>query len=341
MSKTALITGIAGQDAAYLAKLLLEKGYRVVGGIRRSSHDATWRLEHLGIKQDIELIEIELTEFSNIYKSIEGIAPNEVYNLAAQSYVPTSFVQPIYTTSVNGMGVTRLLDSIRTVDPTIRFYQASTSEMFGKVKEVPQTEETAFHPRSPYGVAKLYAHWITINYRESYDLHASSGILFNHESPIRGENFVTRKITKQLSEVKHGKRDRLRLGNLNAKRDWGFAGDYVEGMWMMLQQEAGDDYVLATGECWTVRQFVEAAAHALDLKIEWSGSDLDEKGIDPSTGKSIVEIEPQFYRPAEVDMLLGDPTKAQSKLGWKRRTSFEQLVQLMVAYDERLVLDSK
>ena len=340
MSKTALITGISGQDAAYLAKLLLEKGYRVVGGLRRSSHDATWRLRHLGIDQDVELVDFELTEFSNIYKSIEAIQPSEVYNLAAQSYVPTSFVQPIFTSSVNGLGVTRLLDSIKTIDPSIRFYQASTSEMFGKVREVPQTEETAFHPRSPYGVAKLYAHWITINYRESYDLHASSGILFNHESPIRGENFVTRKITKQLSQVKHGKRDVLRLGNLNAKRDWGFAGDYVEGMWMMLQQASGDDYVLATGECWTVRQFVEAAANALELNIEWSGCDLEEKGIDRKTGKTLVEIEPQFYRPAEVDMLLGDPTKAQTKLGWKRRTSFEQLVEQMVAYDERIVIDS-
>lgn len=339
MTKTALITGISGQDAAYLAKFLLEKGYRVVGGLRRSSHDATWRLQHLGIADDVELVEIELSEFSNIYKTLEEIKPHEVYNLAAQSYVPTSFVQPIYTSSVNGLGVARLLDSIKTLDSSIRFYQASTSEMFGKVREVPQNELTAFHPRSPYGVSKLYAHWMTINYRESYGLHASSGILFNHESPLRGENFVTRKITKQLSEVKHGKRSVLKLGNLNAQRDWGFAGDYVEGMWMMLQQSAGDDFVLATGECWSVRQFVESSCRALELEIEWTGSGLDEKGIDKKSGSTIIEVEPNFYRPAEVDMLLGDPSKAEQTLGWKRRTSFEKLVELMVEYDERTIVD--
>ena len=340
MIPTALITGISGQDAAYLAKLLLEKGYRVVGGLRRSSHDVTWRLQELGIKDDVELIELELSEFSNIYKTIEAVRPIEIYNLAAQSYVPTSFVQPIYTSSVNGLGVARMLDSIKTVDPTIRFYQASTSEMFGKVREVPQNELTPFHPRSPYGVSKLYAHWMTINYRESYGLHASSGILFNHESPLRGETFVTRKITKQLSEVKHGARDVLKLGNLNAKRDWGYAGDYVEGMWQMLQQETGDDYVLATGTCWSVRQFVEFAAEALGIEIEWTGEGLEEKGISVKTGKTLVEIEPNFYRPAEVDLLLGDPTKASNKLGWKSQTSLQELVAMMAQYDERETIDA-
>lgn len=341
MTKTAFITGVSGQDGAYLAKLLLEKGYRVVGGVRRSSHPTSWRLERLAIAEQVELVELELTEQSNILRAIESIAPDEVYNLGAQSHVPTSFAQPIFTSTINSIGVAGLLECVRSFNPKIRFYQASTSEMFGKVKEVPQNEETPFYPRSPYGVSKVYAHWMTVNYRESYGIHASSGILFNHESPLRGENFVTKKITRQLSEVKHGKRNSLKLGNLNAKRDWGFAGDYVEGMWLMLQQKVADDYVLATGESRSVRDFVDHAAKALEVSIDWVGEGLNEKGINTVTGETFVEIEPQFYRPAEVDLLLGDPTKAKSKLGWSPTTTFPELVAMMVESDERYVLDQR
>ncbi len=339
MAKTAFITGIAGQDGGYLAKLLLEKGYKVVGGIRRTSHSATWRLEELGIDKDIELVDFELGETLNIFRAIEKAEPTEFYNLGAQSFVAASFEQPLYTSDVDALGVTRILEAIRTINPKIGFYQASTSEMFGKVHETPQRESTPFHPRSPYGVAKLYAHWITTNYRESYDLNACSGILFNHESPIRGENFVTRKVTLHLAQVKHGQRDILELGNMDAKRDWGFAGDYVEGMWLMLQNSTPDDYVLATGETWSVRHFVEQAAITLGMKIEWSGEGANEKGIDKNTGKTVVQINPEFYRPAEVDLLLGDPTKAETVLGWKRKTSFAELVTMMTVADEKRVMN--
>jgi len=338
MTKTAFITGIAGQDAAYLAKFLLGKGYRVVGGLRQTSHNSTWRLDEIGIGGEVELVDFELTELMNIHRNVEKAAPDEIYNLGAQSFVAASFEQPVYTSNVDALGVTRILETIRTVNPAIRFYQASTSEMFGMVKETPQRETTPFHPRSPYGVAKLYGHWITVNYRESYGLHASSGILFNHESPLRGENFVTRKITLHLAEVKHGKRNVLELGNIDARRDWGFAGDYVEGMWAMLQQDAGDDYVLATGETSSVREFVEAAGRALGMQIEWQGSGVDETGIDTVSGKTVMRVNPAFYRPAEVDALLGDPGKAESQLGWTRRTSFDQLVAMMAEIDERRVL---
>lgn len=335
MAKTALVTGASGQDAAYLAKFLLHQGYEVIGGVRRSSQPLTWRLEELGIKNDVQLVDLDLVEFSNVYSLLKTTKPSEVYNLAAQSFVPASFEQPIYTTSVNALGTTRLLESIMMIDRGIKFYQASTSEMFGQVREVPQTETTPFHPRSPYGVSKLYGHWITVNYRESYHLHASSGILFNHESPLRGENFVTKKITKQLAEVKYGLRRSLRLGNLNSVRDWGFAGDYVEGMWLMLQQESGDDYILATGESHSVKEFVDACIDVLQLSTEWVGCGKDLKCINRITGDAIVELDDRFFRPAEVDCLLGDPSKAEAVLGWRRKTSFRHLVEIMTVYEER------
>jgi len=330
VSKTALVTGVTGQDGAYLAKLLLEKGYKVVGTRRRSASSSLWRLEELGIVNDLELVLFDLGEYANIQRSIEKVQPDEFYNLAAQSFVAASFEQPLYTADVDAIAVTRILEAIRMVNPKIRYYQASTSEMFGKVQEVPQSEKTPFYPRSPYGVAKLYGHWITVNYRESFDMHASSGILFNHESPLRGIEFVTRKITSTLANVKHGFADVLELGNMDSLRDWGFAGDYVEGMYLMLQQDQADDYVLATGVMHTVREFVEWSAEALDMKIEWSGKDTDEIGTDVNSGKVVVRINPKFYRPAEVDQLQGTPEKAKSKLGWNPKTTVHELCHMMV-----------
>jgi len=342
MAKKALVTGVTGQDGAYLARLLLSKGYEVYGAARRTASLNHWRLVDLGIEKDIRFVELELAEFSNILRTIDKVRPDEVYNLAAQSFVGTSFEQPLYTGQVDGMAVTMLLEAIRTVGgvKSTRFYQASTSEMFGKVRETPQREETPFHPRSPYGVAKLYGHWITVNYRESYDMHASSGILFNHESPLRGTEFVTRKITLALARIKHKQQEELRLGNLDAKRDWGFAGDYVEGMWRMLQQPAGDDYVLATGETWRVEEFISRAAEALELKIAWEGEGESRRAIDTTNNKPIVIVDPAFYRPAEVDLLLGTPAKAQEKLGWKRQIDFPGLVQMMASKDEERVRDN-
>ena len=333
MAKRALITGITGQDGAYLSKLLLEKGYEVWGTYRRSASVNLWRLEELGIAQDIKLVAFDLLEYSNIRRTLEKVQPDELYNLAAQSFVALSFEQPLYTADVDALGVGRLLESIREVNPEIRFYQASTSEMFGKVQETPQSEKTPFYPRSPYGVAKLYGHWITVNYRESYGMHASSGILFNHESPLRGQEFVTRKITSSLARIKYGRQEVLELGNLDAQRDWGFAGDYVEGMWRMLQQPEGDDYVLATGETHTVREFVEKAFACVDRKIEWRGEGADEVGVDADTGETLVLIDPRYFRPTEVDLLLGDPTKAREKLGWTHTVGFDHLVQEMVRED--------
>lgn len=330
MSKTALVTGVTGQDGAYLAKLLLDKGYKVVGTRRRSASSSLWRLEELGIANDLELVLFDLGEYANIQRSIEKVNPDEFYNLAAQSFVAASFEQPLYTADVDAIAVTRILEAIRMVNPKIRYYQASTSEMFGKVQEVPQSEKTPFYPRSPYGVAKLYGHWITVNYRESFDMHASSGILFNHESPLRGIEFVTRKITSTLALVKNGLADVLELGNMDSLRDWGFAGDYVEGMYLMLQQDHADDYVLATGVMHTVREFVEWSAEALDMKIEWSGKDTDEIGTDVETGKVVVRINPKFYRPAEVDQLQGTPEKAKAKLGWNPKTTVQELCTMMV-----------
>lgn len=339
MSKTALITGVTGQDGAYLASHLLKQGYRVVGAIRRNSLPNVARLEELGVFKDVELVGFELLEFSNIQHVIERYKPDEVYNLAAQSFVASSFELPTYTADCDALGVVRLLEAVRFVTPETRFYQASTSEMFGKVRETPQTETTPFHPRSPYAVAKLYGHWITVNYRESYGMHASSGILFNHESPLRGQEFVTRKITLGLARVKHGRADFIELGNLDSKRDWGFAGDYVEGMWRMLQQPSADDYVLATGETHSVREFLCLVGDALGFDIVFEGKGVSERGIDRKSGKTVLRVNEKFYRPAEVDLLLGSPRKAEAKLGWKRSVSFPELVQSMTEADERRVRD--
>lgn len=333
MAKTALITGVTGQDGSYLAKLLLEKGYNVLGAARRSASVNLWRLDFHGIRDKVKLIPLELLEASNIAKVINDHKPDEFFNLAAQSFVAASFEMPLYTADADGMAVLRILEAIRQYSPETRFYQASTSEMFGKVQEVPQTETTPFYPRSPYGVAKQYGHWITVNYRESYGMHASSGILFNHESPLRGLEFVTRKITAGLANVKHGHQSHIELGNMDAKRDWGFAGDFVEGMWRMLQQPEGNDYVLATNETHTVRKFVELSGAALGMNIEWSGEEVNEVGTDTKTGNAVVKINPAFYRPAEVDLLIGDPKKAQDALGWKRQMSFEGLVEAMAKAD--------
>ncbi len=333
MGKVALITGIRGQDGAYLAKLLLEKGYEVWGADRRSGDNSSWRLKELGIEKEIKFIYLDLLEFSNILRVIEKVKPDEVYNLAAQSFVGVSFEQPILTAEVDAIGPLRLLEAIRTVKPDTKFYQASTSEMFGKVREIPQKEDTPFYPRSPYGVAKVFAHWITVNYREAYNMFACSGILFNHESPLRGVEFVTRKITYTLARIKYGLADTLVLGNLDAKRDWGYAPEYVEAMWLMLQQPYPDDYVIATGETHTVREFVEEAAKIAGFEIEWEGEGLNEKGIDRKTGKVIVKVSKEFYRPSEVDILIGDYTKAKQKLGWQPKTKFKDLVRIMMETD--------
>ncbi|MEC4685041.1 MAG: GDP-mannose 4,6-dehydratase [Nitrospirota bacterium] len=337
MAKTALITGIRGQDGAYLSKLLLEKDYEVYGADRRSGGGGNWRLKELGIENDVKIICMDLLELTNIIKTIEKIKPDEVYNLAAQSFVSVSFEQPILTSDVDAMGVLRLLESIRLVTPGTKFYQASTSELFGKAQEIPQTEKTPFHPRSPYGVAKLFGHWISINYRESYDMFVCSGILFNHESPLRGIEFVTRKISYGIARIKYGFQDRIILGDLNAKRDWGYAPEYVEGMWLMLHQETPDNYVLATGETHSVREFVENAFKAAGYDIEWEGEGVNTKGMDKKSGKVLVEVSPEFYRPAEVEILIGNPAKAVEKLGWESRTKLEDLVRIMVEADLRRV----
>jgi GDPmannose 4,6-dehydratase len=333
VARRAIITGITGQDGAYLSKLLLEKGYEVYGAYRRSASLNLWRLNELGIEREIKFIPLDLVEFSNILRMVDKTRPDELYNLAAQSFVGLSFEQPIYTSDADGLGVARILEAIRMVNPQMRFYQASTSEMFGKVREVPQTEATPFYPRSPYGVSKLYAHWMTVNYRESHDIHASSGILFNHEGPLRGLEFVTRKITASLARIKVGRQELLELGNLDAQRDWGFAGDYVQGMWMMVQQDAGDDYVLSTGRTHSVRHFVETAARAGGIDLTWEGEGQDARGIDKKSGKTIVRVNPEFYRPAEVDLLVGNSEKARTKLGWQPKVQFEQLVQMMMEAD--------
>jgi len=335
MIKKALITGITGQDGAYLAKFLLEKGYEVYGAYRRSSSRNIWRLEELGIADRVNLVCMEATDHTSIVRTVGRVAPDEIYNLAAQSFVAESFDQPIYTGDLDGLSVTRILEAIRTVNPKIRFYQASTSEMFGKVQAVPQNEDTPFYPRSPYGVAKLYGFWITVNYRESYDIFACSGILFNHESPLRGPEFVTRKITSGFAAIHLGKGNAIELGNLDAKRDWGFAGDYVDGMWRMLQQEKPEDYVLATGVTNTVRSFTEMTAKAMGISLVWQGSGVEEVGIDEKSGKTWVKINPHHYRPAEVSLLIGDPTKAKAKIGWSHSMPIEKLVQIMVEADIR------
>ena len=335
--KTALITGITGQDGAYLAQLLLEKGYRVVGAYRRTSSTNFWRIEELGIggHPQLELVEFDLTDMGAAIRLLEKHRVGEIYNLAAQSFVGVSFDQPVTTTQITGVGALYLLEAIRVVDPAIRFYQASTSEMFGKVQAVPQCEDTPFHPRSPYGVAKLYAHWITVNYRESYGLFGASGILFNHESPLRGREFVTRKITDGVAKIRLGKLDVLELGNLDARRDWGYAKEYVDGMWRMLQAEQPETYVLATQRTESVRDFASLAFAAADMAIEWHGSGADEYGRDARSGKTVVRINPRFHRPAEVDLLIGDAGKAKRQLGWSAETSLESLCRMMVEADLR------
>ncbi|AJK45173.1 GDP-mannose 4,6-dehydratase [Burkholderia plantarii] len=334
---TAIITGITGQDGAYLAQLLIEKGYTVYGTYRRTSSVNFWRIEDLGIAShpNLKLVECDLTDLSANIRLVQSARPDEVYNLAAQSFVGVSFDQPVTTAEITGVGALNLLEAIRVVNPKIRFYQASTSEMFGKVQAIPQTESTPFYPRSPYGVAKLYAHWITVNYRESYDMFACSGILFNHESPLRGQEFVTRKITNTMARIKLGLQDTLELGNLDAKRDWGFAKEYVEGMWRMMQAKEADTFVLATNRTETVRDFATMAGKAAGFDLVWQGSEESEVGIDRNSNRAIVKINPRFYRPAEVELLIGDPKKARDELGWEPKTTLEQLCQMMVEADIR------
>lgn len=334
-SKVAIVTGITGQDGAYLTELLLDKGYTVYGTYRRTSSVNFWRLEELGVKAhpNLHLVEYDLTDMGANIALMQKIQPDEVYNLAAQSFVGVSFDQPSTTAQITGIGCLNLLEAIRLVNPKIRFYQASTSEMFGKVQAVPQIEETPFYPRSPYGVAKLYAHWMTINYRESYDIFGSSGILFNHESPLRGREFVTRKITDGVAKIKLGQLDCLELGNLDAKRDWGYAKEYVEGMWRMLQVETPDTFVLATNRTETVRDFVCMAFKGAGIDVEFKGVAESEIAIDTGSGKTVMHVNPKFYRPAEVELLIGDPTKAKAILGWEPKTSLEQLCAMMVKKD--------
>lgn len=333
--RKAIITGVSGQDGAYLTKLLLDKGYQVVGTYRRTSSVNFWRMNELGVTDhpSLELVEHDLTDAGSTIRLLERAQATEVYNLAAQSFVGVSFDQPVTTAEVTGIGALNLLEAIRVINPRMRFYQASTSEMFGKVQAVPQREDTPFYPRSPYGIAKLFAHWSTINYRESYDIFATSGILFNHESPLRGREFVTRKITDAVAKIKLGKQNVLELGNLDAKRDWGYASEYVEGMWRMLQANDPDTYVLATGRTETVRDFVTMAFAAAGYQLEWSGRAERETGVDISTGRTLVRVSPRFYRPAEVELLIGNAEKARSKLGWEPQTSLEQLCQMMVTAD--------
>ena len=331
--KRAFITGVMGQDGAYLSKLLLDKGYEVWGAFRRSASLNDWRLRRLGVQDDVKLIPFELLEFSNIVRVIEKVEPDEVYNLAAQSFVGVSFEQPIFTGDVDGLAVARILEAIRMLKLPARFYQASTSEMFGQIQDSIQSEKTPFYPRSPYGVAKLYGHWITVNYREAFGMHTSSGILFNHESPLRGIEFVTRKITSTLVRIKRGEANMLELGNMDAKRDWGFAGDYVDGMWRMLQQDDGDVFVLATGRTETVRDFVRHAGKATGFDLEFEGMGVDEIAIDRKSGRTLVKVNPEFFRPAEVEVLIGDAGKAKEKLGWAPKVGLEELAEMMVEAD--------
>ena len=335
--KTAIITGITGQDGAYLAELLLEKGYKVYGTYRRTSSVNFWRIDELGVSRhpNLTLVEYDLTDLSSSIRLLETTKATEVYNLAAQSFVGVSFDQPLTTAEITGLGPVNLLEAIRIVNPDIRFYQASTSEMFGKVQAIPQIEDTPFYPRSPYGVAKLYAHWMTINYRESYNIFGCSGILFNHESPLRGREFVTRKITDSMAKISLSNLDVLELGNMDAKRDWGFAKEYVEGMWRMLQADKPDTYVLATNRTETVRDFVTMAGRAAGFELAWEGEAENEVAIDRKSGKTIVQVNPKFYRPAEVELLIGDPAKAKRDLGWEPKTSLEELCQMMVEADIR------
>ena len=335
--KKAIVTGITGQDGAYLAELLLSKNYQVYGTYRRTASANFWRIEELGIQSNpnFHLVECDLTDASNSIRVVAKIQPDEIYNLAAQSFVGVSFEQPIATAHITGLGPVHLLEAIRIVNPKIKFYQASTSEMFGDVRAIPQVESTPFYPRSPYGIAKLYAHWMVINYHESYDIFGCSGILFNHESPLRGREFVTRKITDSVAKIKLEKLDYLELGNMDAKRDWGYAKEYVQGMYLMLQADKPDTYVLATNRTETVRDFVRLAFKAVDIDLEFQGSHENEVAINTLTGKTVVKVNPKFYRPAEVDLLIGDPEKAKKNLGWKPTTTLEELCAMMVKEDMR------
>ena len=335
--KKALVTGITGQDGAYLAQLLLDKNYIVYGTYRRTSSVNFWRMEELGIQDhpNLQLVEYDLTDLGASLALMQKVQPDEVYNLAAQSFVGVSFEQPTTTAQITGLGALNLLEAIRLVNPKIRFYQASTSEMFGNVQAVPQVEETPFYPRSPYGVAKLYAHWMTVNYRESYGIFGASGILFNHESPLRGREFVTRKITDAVAKIKLGKLDCLELGNIDAKRDWGFAKDYVDGMWRMLQAEEPDTYVLATNRTVTVRDFARMAFQGVGISVDFKGTAEGETAVDMATGRTVMRVNPKFYRPAEVELLIGNPAKAKAKLGWEPTCNLEQLCAMMVEADLR------
>ena len=337
MAKTAVVTGVTGQDGAYLAALLLDKGYKVYGTYRRTSSVNFWRLEEIGIQShaNLELVEYDLTDLGASISLLNRTQADEVYNLAAQSFVGVSFEQPTTTAQITGLGALNLLEAVRLVNPKTRFYQASTSEMFGKVQAIPQREDTPFYPRSPYGVAKLFAHWMTVNYRESYDIFATSGILFNHESPLRGREFVTRKITDAVARIKLGKLDVLELGNIDAKRDWGYAKEYVEGMWRMLQAGEPDTFVLATNRTETVRDFVRMAFAGAGIKVEFRGSAQEETAVDVASGKVVMKVNPRFYRPAEVELLIGDPSRARQKLGWEPCTTLEELCAMMVAADLR------
>lgn len=335
--KKALITGIRGQDGAYLAKLLLEKGYKVYGADRRSGDCSLWRLKELGIENEIEYIYMDLLEYSNIIDVIKKIKPDEIYNLAAQSFVQASFDQPLITAEIDALGVLRILEAVRLFSPTTKIYQASTSEMFGKVMSIPQNEKTPFYPRSPYAVSKLFGHWIVINYREAYNIFGCCGILFNHESPLRGVEFITRKITYNIARLKNGMINKIEVGNLDSKRDWGYAKEYVEGMYLMLQQNTPDDYVLATGETHTIRELIEYAFGYVGIKIEWKGKGVNEKGYDSKTGKVVVEVNKKYYRPSEVDLLLGDYSKAKKILGWEPKIKFKELIEMMIEADMRRV----
>lgn len=329
--KTALITGIRGQDGAYLAKLLLEKGYRVYGADRRSGECENWRLKKLGVLNDTRIVFTDLLELTNVIRTLDRIKPDEIYNLAAQSFVGVSFEQPILTADVNGMGTLRMLEAVRLCCPQARFYQASTSEMFGLVSESPQNEKTPFYPRSPYGTAKLFAHWSAINYREAYKMFNCCGILFNHESPLRGSEFVTRKIASGVAGIVSGKQDVIRLGTLDSFRDWGYAPEYVNAMWLMMQQEKPDDFVIATGESHSVREFAEMAFSFAGIEVSWQGTGNEEKGVDQKTGKTLVELSGEFQRPADVFLLQGDAGKAEKAFGWKPQVKFRELVRIMVS----------
>ncbi|MBW2039540.1 MAG: GDP-mannose 4,6-dehydratase [Deltaproteobacteria bacterium] len=337
MSKKVLITGITGQDGAYLAKFLLEKGYKVFGTYKKDYSPNLWRLGELGIIDRVTLREVDLQSERSCTRLLREVGPEEVYNLAAQSYISISFEQPVATGEITGIGVARLLEAVRVVDPDIRFFQASSNEMFGRVQEVPQSENTPFYPRSPYAIAKLYGHWTTVNYREVYNIFACSGILFNHESPLRGLEFVTRKITFNAAKIKDGLQDRLLLGNLNARMDWGYAPEYVEAMWLMLNRPQADDYVIATGKAYSVREFVERVFGVLGMETVWEGKGEEERGIDRGTGRVLVEIDPRLFRPADTNLLIGDASKAQRELGWRPRTSLEELVEIMVKEDLRRI----